>query len=67
MCHIIIIEKLRIKEVDSVKVDRVCGMNVDEKKPGATYEYKGETYYFCAKACKNKFSQDPEKYIKGNK
>jgi Cu+-exporting ATPase len=50
-----------------MKVDRVCGMNVDEKKAGSTYEYKGETYYFCAEACKNKFSQDPEKYIKGNK
>jgi YHS domain-containing protein len=46
-----------------MKVDRVCGMNVDETTAGSKYEYKGETYYFCAEACKNKFSQDPEKYI----
>jgi Cu+-exporting ATPase len=57
-------KKMRAKEVSRMRVDRVCGMNVDEKKPGATYEYKGETYYFCAEGCKNKFSQDPEKYIK---
>ena len=50
-----------------MKVDRVCGINVDERKTGATYEYKGETYYFCAEACKNKFSRGPEIYIKGSK
>jgi Cu+-exporting ATPase len=60
-------EKIRTKEVKFMKVDHVCGMNVDEKKAAARYEYKGETYYFCAEACKNKFSQDPEKYIKGSK
>jgi len=29
--------------------DTVCGMDVDEKKADATSEYKGKTYYFCAK------------------
>ena len=45
-------------------VDLICGMQVDEKKAAATYEYKGKTYYFCAVGCKNKFAEDPEKFVK---
>ncbi len=44
--------------------DPVCGMTVDEKKAAATSEYKGKTYYFCAKGCKVAFDKDPEKYLK---
>jgi Cu+-exporting ATPase len=42
--------------------DPVCNMNVDEKKAAATSIYKGTTYYFCAKGCKDKFDKDPEKF-----
>ncbi len=45
-------------------VDPICNMEVDEEKAAATYEYKGKTYYFCAVGCKERFAQDPEKYIK---
>ncbi len=45
-------------------IDPVCKMNVDEKEAAATYEYKGETYYFCAAGCKEEFSRDPEKFLK---
>lgn len=48
-------------------IDPVCGMNVDEKKAAATYEYKGKTYYFCAVGCKEKFAQAPEKFVKQGK
>ena len=44
--------------------DVVCGMNVDPAKAPATSEYNGKTYYFCAKACKNKFDAEPQKYAK---
>jgi len=44
--------------------DVVCGMNVDPAKAAATSEYNGKTYYFCAKACKNKFDAEPQKYAK---
>jgi len=44
-------------------IDPICGMKVEEKKAAAMYEYKGKTYYFCAAACKEKFTQSPEKYI----
>ncbi|MCX8126299.1 MAG: YHS domain-containing protein [Dehalococcoidia bacterium] len=36
-------------------VDPVCKMEVDEKKSKFTTAYKGKTYYFCSKACKEKF------------
>jgi YHS domain-containing protein len=53
-----------MKEVNVMQKDPVCNMNVDEKKAAATSEYKGKTYYFCAKACKEKFDFEPEKYLK---
>jgi Cu+-exporting ATPase len=43
--------------------DPVCSMTVDEKKAAGTSIYKGTTYYFCAKICKEKFDKDPEKFI----
>lgn len=46
-------------------IDPVCGMEVDESSPAATYEYKGKTYYFCAPGCKADFERDPEKYLSG--
>jgi len=58
------IPKKKRKEVKIMAIDLVCKMTVDEKKAAATYEYKGKTYYFCAVGCKDKFSQDPEKFVK---
>jgi len=42
--------------------DPVCGMEIDEKKAVASLIYGGQTYYFCAHACKLAFDRDPEKY-----
>ena len=50
-------------EVIKLAKDPVCGMMVDEKKAPAKSEYKGQTYYFCAKGCKVAFDKDPEKYL----
>ena len=47
--------------------DPVCKMEVDEKKAAATYEYKGKTYYFCAVGCKEKFANEPGKYLEEEK
>ncbi len=44
--------------------DPVCKMNVDESKAAAKSVYKGKTYYFCAKGCKEKFDKDPGRFIK---
>jgi YHS domain-containing protein len=44
-------------------IDPVCKMKIDENKAAAKSEYKGQTYFFCAKVCKEKFDKEPEKYL----
>ncbi len=43
--------------------DPVCNMSVDEMKAAVISVYKGATYYFCAKVCKEKFDKEPEKFV----
>lgn len=47
--------------------DPICNMNVDETKAAGTSVYKGVTYYFCSKGCKEKFDKEPEKFIDKDK
>ena len=49
---------------DAMATDPVCKMKVDESKAAGKSEYKGQTYYFCAQACKIKFYQNPQQYAK---
>jgi YHS domain-containing protein len=42
--------------------DPVCGLMVD-KDPELSAVYKGQTYYFCSKADRDKFTNNPEKYV----
>jgi YHS domain-containing protein len=58
------IQLINTKEVILMAKDPVCGMQVDEKKAAATSQYSGQTYYFCAKACKEKFDKAPMQYLK---
>ena len=44
-------------------IDPVCGMQIDIEQTRWTYEYRGTTYYFCAKGCMLEFRDDPEKYL----
>ena len=43
--------------------DPVCGMQVDEKKPGATSDYQGKIYYFCSASCKRAFENNPKRFV----
>jgi len=43
-------------------VDVVCKMAVDPKQALKT-EFKGKTYYFCQKDCKDNFEASPKKYL----
>jgi Cu+-exporting ATPase len=43
--------------------DPVCGMTVEDSDASAVSTYKGTTYYFCSKSCKEDFDNDPETYI----
>ena len=45
--------------------DPVCGMMVEPERAAGQFEYKGKTYYFCAKSCQQRFAAEPEKYLKG--
>jgi Cu+-exporting ATPase len=43
--------------------DPVCGMMVDSHAGKPTYEYKGETHYFCSEGCRIKFAREPERFL----
>ena len=45
-------------------IDPVCKMTVTPESAAGKYEYNGETFYFCAAGCLNKFKADPEKYLR---
>ncbi len=44
--------------------DRVCGMEIDEKESGSSFDYRGKTYHFCSDECRDKFKKSPEKFLK---
>lgn len=43
--------------------DPVCGMTLLPAQAAATSLYTGQTYYFCAQACKEHFDKAPEQYL----
>lgn len=44
-------------------VDPVCGMTVQVETAEHTYDYQGQTYYFCCAGCRETFAADPETYL----
>ncbi|HEU4477318.1 MAG TPA: heavy metal translocating P-type ATPase, partial [Pyrinomonadaceae bacterium] len=53
---------MQATQVKSV-VDPVCGMTVNPAAAAGSFEYKGDTYYFCSVHCKNRFSAAPEQFL----
>ncbi len=52
--------------MESTRVkDLVCGMEIDKESAPASCEHEGKTYYFCCSSCKEKFMENPEKYLSG--
>jgi Cu+-exporting ATPase len=43
--------------------DPVCGMQVDPQRSAASWEIQGKTYHFCCPHCRQKFQEDPQKYL----
>ncbi len=43
--------------------DPVCGMQIEESKAAGKSVYKGQTSYFCAAACQEKFDTNPTQFI----
>jgi YHS domain-containing protein len=64
VAFVFILSGIAQQKADDTAVDPVCGMTVKKAEAKATYEYKGETYYFCSVGCKDAFAKDPEKYLK---
>ncbi len=46
----------------TLKKDPVCGMMIDPTTAAGKSEFRGETYYFCAPACKAEFDANPAKF-----
>src|SRR5262252_1027517 len=47
----------------STVIDPVCGMRVDPARAAGSHEYRGHTYFFCARSCLEKFKSDPSRYL----
>src|ERR1044071_379502 len=46
--------------------DPVCGMDVGPgAAKGGSAEHSGQTYHFCSPRCREKFTADPARYVKG--
>ena len=43
-------------------IDPVCGMDVGASKTGYRSNYRGSTYTFCSKTCKDRFDGNPDQY-----
>jgi len=44
-------------------LDPVCGMTIDPAEAAGSWEYKGETYYFCHPSCLTRFKEAPESFL----
>ncbi len=44
--------------------DPVCGMEVDPARAAATAEHAGTTWYFCSTRCHDRFTADPQAFLK---
>ena len=47
---------------EAALVDPICGMTVTEESEW-TAEYEGATFYFCSEGCRDKFIEEPGKYL----
>jgi len=47
-----------------VAIDPVCGMKVKRETAKHRFEYKGNEYLFCSARCRERFSADPENFLK---
>lgn len=43
--------------------DPVCGMEVSRNTAAAVAEFRNETYFFCSPMCRDRFLEEPEKYV----
>lgn len=56
------LEDGQFKEMVTMAIDPVCGMSVERETAGATLDFQGRTYSFCAKGCRDEFLADPSRF-----
>lgn len=56
------LEDGQFKEPVIMAVDPVCGMNIERSKALSTV-CEGETFYFCARGCRDEFISAPEQFM----
>jgi membrane fusion protein, copper/silver efflux system len=52
---------------EALSKDLVCGMEISlrkAEKEGLKSTYRGESYFFCSQACRDKFEKAPKRFIK---
>jgi YHS domain-containing protein len=52
-----------MRGVEKMPIDPVCKMVVDEEEAAGHTEYNGEDYFFCSRACEEKFTHNPGEYL----
>src|SRR5512139_1742831 len=57
------LEDGQFKEMVTMAVDPVCGMAVERETAGATLDFQGVTYSFCATGCRDEFLADPARFV----
>ena len=48
--------------LQSMAIDPVCGMEIEEAQAPATTEFEGRMYYFCSESCRDEFEANPQLY-----
>jgi Cu+-exporting ATPase len=47
----------------SLATDPVCNMKIDPATAAGSFEYEGETYYFCHSRCLERFRAEPARFV----
>jgi YHS domain-containing protein len=50
-------------QAENLTTDPVCGMQVNKVHAPAVLEYDGTTYYFCLEECRDRFGENPKRYL----
>ena len=58
-----IMENTHTVETIQGVVDPVCGMTIEPADAVGQFDYKGQTYYFCAESCLEQFRENPEQFL----
>jgi putative ABC transport system ATP-binding protein len=56
------LEDGQFKEMVTMALDPVCGMSVEQEK-AITADWNRQTFYFCAKGCREDFLADPRRLL----